>query len=108
MSDEYHWARDPRDLIEARLTQDEAEALASYRAAREQVRAGVKNLVMVLPISEQFLAEVDVVGSPIEASIREAAGAAAVDALRREISAVSGTDSGSNDPSEAPDRAQEG
>ena len=77
--DDYHFQRDPGGLIEARLTKDEAEALASYRAAREQMKGDVKNLVIVLPVGQGAPIDPDVIG--------DIARRAAIDAVKREVSA---------------------
>ena len=82
MTDDYHFTKDPATLIEARLTKDEAEAIASYRAAREQFPDGpMKNLVIVIPIAAEFLVELP---EGAEEAIRDIAAASAMDAVRRE------------------------
>jgi hypothetical protein len=86
MSDDYHFHLDPATLIDAKLTKDEAEAFTSYRLAKEQWgdrELNHRNLVVVLPVAAEFLAEVD--PAAFEQTIREMAGQAAVDAARREM-----------------------
>lgn len=54
MSDDYHWSADPATLVTARLTKEEAEALASYRLSKEgSAREGTRNAVVVFAVSEE-------------------------------------------------------
>ena len=76
MTDDYHFHRDPADLIDAKLTKDEAGALASYRAARERFKGGVKSLVIVLPVAED--ASLDLMAEVVGDMARQAA----IDAIR--------------------------
>ena len=74
--DDYHCHRDPADLIDAKLTKDEAEAVMSYRSAREQTKGDVKNLVIVIPVA------VDAPVALMTAAVGRMARQAAIDAIR--------------------------
>lgn len=77
--DDYHFHLDPATLIDAKLTKDEAEAVASYRAARQQMKGDVKNLVIVLPVAID--APVDLMADVIGDMARQTA----IDTIRREF-----------------------
>jgi hypothetical protein len=81
MTDDYHFDRDPADLIDAKLTKDEAEAVESYRLAKEKWgdrKMDPRNIVVVVPVAADANTE------DFEPVLRDIAGGAAVDAARRD------------------------
>lgn len=80
MTDDCHFLRDPKSLIDARLTSDEVAALASYRSARDDLPeanlANIERLVVVLPVTRALLLDgsasaVDALALHAAAAVRE-------------------------------------
>lgn len=82
MSDDYHFAKDPATLIEARLTKEEAAVVAAYRNAKDSDGwpEGTVPFVMVVPVSREMLTETGALTADRARVIEQAGQRAVIDA----------------------------